>query len=582
MAKKTSKYIKSIITDAKKAFYFIGFFSFFVNILMLTVPLYMLQIYDRVLASYSYETLIYLTLIAVVALSVYGLLEMVRTRILTYISSWLDGRLGPEALARTADSLLSGQGYGTQALRDINSIRQFIGGQGVVALFDSPWVPIYLSVIYLISPYLGILATVGAIILFSLAIINQLLTGKFLAEANAKSINAQKHIDATVRNAEVIQAMGMMQNIVEHWQRHNAPVMGLQQYAGMRSGMIVAISKFFRLTLQILMLGTGAFLVLQHHITGGAMIAGFILLSRALAPVEISISQWRFIIAAFDAYKRLNKYFLTETRKTTELKLPKPKGELNLEGVVYIPPGTKKPIINNVNLNIKAGSMVAVIGPSGAGKSTLARLITGAWPATMGKVRLDGADVYTWERTDFGKYVGYLPQDIELFSGTIKSNIARMGDIDDHAVIKAAQAAFVHEIILHFPHGYDSEIDVGRFTLSGGQRQRIAFARALYQDPQLIVLDEPNSNLDAEGEQALVTTLLALKARGATVILITHKQSILKVVDEIVMIKEGRIQFVGPRDKILESLKEVARTKKTDEQTYAATPYKLTSDKGKP
>ena len=482
-----------------KALYVAGFFSFFINILMLTTSLYMLQVYDRVLASRSYDTLIYLTLAAVIALAALTLLDIARSRVLVHVSYWLDNALSPAALAKGPDQILQGYAYGPQALRDIATVRQFIAGAGIFSLFDAPWVPIYLFVIFILSPALGFLATFGAIILFVLALINEIMTRKFLNEANSRAMSAQYYVDTSLRNAESIQAMGMMPNIIQHWETQNAPVLQLQTIASNRAAIILAISKFMRLSLQIFMLGIGAYLVINNQLTGGAMIAGSILLSRALAPVEQAISVWKQILAARQAYHRLQQHFSATTRHTSNISLPAPKGIVTLENVTYHLSRTEKPILANISLQIDAGEMIAIIGPSGAGKSTLARLIVGALKATSGDVRLDGADVYTWERHDFGRYTGYLPQDIELFTGTVKDNIARMGIIEDEAVISAAQIAEVHNLILHLPKGYDTHIGNSSYVLSGGQRQRIALARAIYHFPRLLVLDEPNSNLDKNG-----------------------------------------------------------------------------------
>lgn len=558
MNNKDNNFLRKITLACRNALYMVGLFSFFINILMLTTSIYMLQVYDRVLASRSFDTLIYLTLAALIALMTLALLDIARSRILVHVSHWLDNALSAPALGKSPDQILSGHGYGPQALRDIATLRSFVAGSGIFSLFDAPWVPIYLIAIFYLSPTLGVLATLGAVMLFGLAVINEMITRHMLTEANAKAIAAQYYVDASLRNAEVIQAMGMMPNIIEHWDSKNSAVLHLQMVASNRAGAVLAFTKFMRLALQILMLAVGAYLVIENSLTGGGMIAGTILLSRALAPVEQGIGVWKQMLAARLAYQRLRKHFSAPERPETKIKLPVPKGALNIDNVSYQLPNSDHPILANITLHLKPGEMIAVIGPSGAGKSTLARLIVGALKSTSGDIRLDGVDVYAWERTDFGKYTGYVPQDVELFSGSVKDNIARMGKVDDKAVIAAAQLAEVHEIILKLPKGYDAKIGGSSFVLSGGQRQRIALARAIYQIPRLLVLDEPNANLDSDGEAALQRTLQAMQKNGATQIIISHKPSIVKHADRILFIVDGKIKFFGPREQVLAELQRLS------------------------
>lgn len=550
--------MKKAVSASRQAFVYVGVFSFFVNILMLTVPIYMLQLFDRVLASRSYDTLIYLTIIAILALFTFAMLDIARSRVLIRVSHWLDNYLSPQALARSADEILQGRAYGSQSLRDITNIRQFLGGNGIFTLCDSPWVPVYLLVIFFLHPLLGALATLGAVVLFTLAVLNEVMTSKPLTEANAMAIKTQMQTDATMRNAEVIQAMGMMPSLVRRWYEQNEKAVHLQCDASRMSGMILSMSKFARLTLQLFMLGTGAYLVIQNSLTPGAMIAGSILLSRALAPVEQAIGAWKQMLSARQAYNRLLMHFMVETNRSAGIDLPEPKGHLELKNVYYVPPGAQKPVISNLMLDIAPGELVALIGPSAAGKSTLARLMVGAIAANAGSIRLDGANVYTWDRPDFGRHVGYLPQDVELFHGTVKENIARMKSVDDKAVVEAAQTAGVHDLILKLPDGYDTEISSGSYGLSGGQRQRIALARAIYKTPKVLILDEPNSNLDSDGEQALMHALEILKKAGSTIIVIAHRPSILKIVNKIVVLNQGQVQFAGPRDEILSKINQLS------------------------
>jgi PrtD family type I secretion system ABC transporter len=557
MDDKDANFLKNITHACRNAIYVVGLFSFFINILMLTTSIYMLQIYDRVLASRSYDTLIFLTIVALVALVTLALLDVARSRVLVNISHWLDATVSPKALQKCPDELLRGRQYGPQALRDISTLRQFIAGSGIITLFDAPWLPIYLVAILYLSPSLFFIATLGALILFGLAVMNEYVTRSMLDEASVKAMTAQYYVDASLRNAEVIQAMGMMPNIIQHWEDKNTSVLQLQTIASNRASTVLAISKFARLALQIFMLAIGAYLVIRNDLTGGGMIAATILLSRALAPVEQSIGVWKQTLASRLAYRRLQKHFDASTREEINMKLPDPKGALTLDHVTYQVPNMDHAILTDISMHVRPGEIIAVIGPSGAGKSTLARLIVGALKATNGEIRLDGADVYSWDRREFGKHVGYLPQDIELFNDTIKSNIARMGLIEEKDVISAAELAGVHQLIVKLPKAYDTKIGSGSFLLSGGQKQRIAIARAVYQDPKLLVMDEPNANLDSEGENALVHLLHKLKERSATQILITHKPSLVMHADRILFLIEGKIRLFGPRDQVLAEIKQL-------------------------
>ncbi|KTD64081.1 type I secretion system permease/ATPase [Legionella spiritensis] len=559
MSKKKLTVLEEAFQSCKKAFIYIGLFSLFINILMLTIPIYMMQIFDRVLASHSYDTLIYLTLIALLALLILSILDAVRTYIIIQVSVWLDRKLTPAALALCPDQQLMGNIYPEQVLRDISMVRQFLGSPALFTLFDAPWVPVYLIVIFLLDPILGLISTIGAVILFACALVNELATRKLLEETNNISLSNNLETTATFRNAEVIQAMGMLYPLVQNWYKNNEKVLEFQSKSSKISGNILSVSKFLRSTLQVLILGFGAYLVIINQITPGMMIAASILMARALSPVEQAISSWKQYQGAKQAKERLRPHFSFFSGRFAGMTLPDPKGTLSLENIFYSPPNMNRYVINNINYQINPGEMVALIGPSAAGKSTLARLIVGVIKPGVGSIRLDSADVFQWDRVDFGRHVGYLPQDIELFNGTIKENIARMGVVDERAVIKAAQLAGCHELILRLPMAYDTLVSRSGFSLSGGQRQRIALARALYRDPQLIVLDEPNSNLDMEGEQALIAALSALKKRSATVVVVAHRPNILKHVDTIIVLNEGKIQFSGPRDQILSKLRELSR-----------------------
>jgi len=561
--------ITSPLEDAVKKSRFVmlavAIVSLFVNVLMLTVPLYMLQIYGRVLVSRSHGTLIYLSIAAVGALMVMAALDFSRGGILVHLSAWLENRLGPELLPPAISQQLQSQTYGVQALRDVSQVRQFVASPTIFALFDAPWVPVYLAVIYLLHPLLFGIAVIGAVLLFTLAVTNELATRKPLKAANEQNVRALRKTAAAARKAEVIEAMGMMPGITQRWLGDNERALQQQMLASRRAGVILAASKLSRLILQVAMLGTGGYLVIHYELTPGGMIAGSIILSRALQPVEQAIGTWKSLLGARSAYTRLKAFMTQAQERPSDMALPAPDGNLSVEKAVFTPPGGEKPVLKGVSFALEAGESLAIIGPSAAGKSTLARLIVGAWHPSHGAVRLDGADVYAWERVDFGRHVGYLPQDVELFDGTIEENIARLDEPDPATVVAAAQQAGVHQMILRLPDGYRTQIGEGGAMLSGGQRQHVGLARALYGGPRLIVLDEPNASLDSEGEEDLLRAMAMLKSAGATVVLIAHRPSMVAQVDKILYLRDGLIEMFGPRDEVLPQLTrpatvQVART----------------------
>jgi len=545
---------KTVISAGRKTLVFAAFFSMFVNVLQITVPLYMMQVFDRVIGSNSLETLGFLTLLAITALLVMSVLDIVRSRIMNSIGRWFASKLGNETFERGIHAALDKKAYSTEALRDVGTIQGFFASPALNSIFDSPWVPIYLLFIIGLHPVLGAVAGIGAVLLFTVAIINEFATRKLLQQAGAASRDAFSQVQATARNAEVVDAMGMMPGLIGNWFKINNAANMMQGRAGDRAATILAISKFLRLVVQLSMLGAGAVLVISQDITPGAMIAGSIMMSRALAPVEQAIGGWKQLVSARSAYARLKQMFETPERRSSTMKLPDPKGILRVEGVSLMFPGATKPVIHNVSFGCDPGTSLAIIGPSASGKSTLARLMVGTWRPTTGAVRLDGADVFVWERGDFGRHVGYLPQDVELFTGTVKDNISRMTAADPAMIVDAAKLAGVHEMILNLPAGYDTEIGTNGAILSGGQRQRIALARALFGRPRLVVLDEPNANLDSEGEEALARAVKTMKEDGAAVIVIAHRPSILKVVDRILVLRDGSVEMFGPTTDVIAQL----------------------------
>ncbi len=552
-----SSFLKSTLAACKKAFIYVAIFSFFINLLYLIVPIYMLQIFDRVLPSFSYDTLIYLTIIAVAGLLVLALLDIMRNRIMLHVSHWFDRKVGTAALQRCPDEILQGNDFASQSLRDVMHVRAFLASPALMILFDAPWVPIFIIAIFLVHPLLGFVALLGAVILFALAILNEYTTRKLQAKVSEASIASQLYTNATLRNAEIIQAMGMMPAIINTWYERNEELLTVQAQAARRSGIILGLSKFFRLTFQILMLGVGAYLVLINQLTPGGMIAGTILLSRALAPVEQALSGWLQMLNARQSYNRLKIYFANAELRSEAMSLPVPKGLLSVEALSYVVPGRNKPVLENISFRLQPGEILALIGPSAAGKTTLAKHIIGVQAASAGIVRLDGANVFAWDREEFGQYVGYQPQNTELFTGTIKENIARMGAANPEAIVTAAKHAGCHEMILQLQNGYETMITSQGGTLSGGQKQRVALARAFYNDPTLLVLDEPNAHLDEAGQVALLDALEKAKEASTTAVVITHTPALLEIADKILWLQDGRVMLFGPREAALKKLKEI-------------------------
>ena len=537
--------------EGRAAFVVVGVFSFFLNLLMLVVPLYMMQVFDRVLSSGSTETLLLLTVMALGGLFVLGALDAVRTQVMTRVGAWVDRRVSGRLMDASIAARLNGAPIGSQGLRDLQQYRGFLNGQGIFPLFDSPWVPIFVAVIWIIHPWLGILALCAAIVLFLLALLNEVATRRVLGDAGKTQVAALRQATAAIDNAEVVQAMGMGGGLAQRFGQLNDKVLEMQRRAGDRGALIVGLSKFMRLGVQVGILGLGAYLVLEGALTAGGMIAGSILLGRALAPVEQAIGAWRGFVAARDARARLAELLHAAPPPRDGVRLPAPMGRLEIQQATFVPPGGTAPVLRQVSASVAPGQVLGVIGPSASGKSTLCRLIVGIWPPTSGSVRLDGADVHAWGREAFGRHVGYLPQSVELFAGSVADNIARMGPVNDEAVILAAERAGVHDMVLRLPGGYEAQIGEGGAVLSGGQRQRIGLARALYGNPRLIVLDEPNANLDSEGEAALMQTVAGLKADGCTVVMVAHRPSILAQADTVIMLRDGRVELSGSRDEVL-------------------------------
>lgn len=547
------------IRSGRRAFIHAMGFSLAINLLGLMVPIYSMQVFDRVLTSQSYDTLIGLTILMLACLSFYGAFNAIRGSIVTHVVEWMDRALAPKLLHLSIrQSALTGASPASQYQRELLNIKNFISSN-LVTMMDIPWSLIFLLVIYMINPLLGFIALIGIIILVAAGIINDYATKRLYHRAAEQTIKSMEAADSAARNAEAIEAMGMISRITLGWMQRNDEQANYTRLANQRGSIIQAATRSLRMILQIGITAAGAVLVLQNSLTMGGMIAASLLVYRAMAPFEGAIIVWKNFIAARDSFRRLNKALATHVNLRGETALPAPKGEISVENLYYQPPKTQ-PILKSITFKLTPGESLGVIGPSAAGKSTLAKCIMGIYPPTFGTIRLDGADVFTWDREDFGQYVGFLPQDVELFPGTIKQNIARMQPLpDDVAVIEAAKLAGVHEMILRLPKGYDTEIKNGLGGLSPGQRQRVGLARAVFGHPTLVVLDEPNSNLDGEGEIALMHSLTQLKERGTTVIIVAHRPSVLQVVDKILTLNAGVVEAMGPRDEMLGRFSAEAR-----------------------
>ena len=548
--------LERTLIACRSSFFSVALFSFFINLLMLVPSFYMLQVYDRAVSSGSEATLLMLTLIMLFLMITLGSLEWVRSRIMVRISTRLEHNLGTRLYDASFKLALDSGGVNatTQPLSDLNGLRQFLTGNGLFAFFDAPWLPIYLAVMFVFHPWFGWLGLMSAVLLAALAILNERLTQAPLQQANREHMLATTFTGKSLSNAEVVAAMGMLPSIRQRWLSRVHQVLLLQGSASDRAGAITSVSKTFRQLVQSLVLGLGAYLAINHEISAGLMIAGSILLGRALAPIDQMIGAWKSFIGARSQYARLHDLLAKVEQDPLPMSLPAPTGSIKVENLNAGAPTSTKPIIRNITFQVTSGTAVGIIGPSGSGKSTLARALLGIWPVMEGHVRLDGADITQWRREELGRHIGYLPQDIELFEGSISENIARLGELDAAAVVEASQMAGVHELILQLPQGYDTTIGVNGGGLSGGQRQRIGLARALYGNPKLLILDEPNSNLDEAGERMLAQALQKMKQRGTTIFVITHRHSVLAQLDSLIVMHAGEMALCGPRDKVLKQL----------------------------
>lgn len=539
----------------KYEFLIVGLFSMVANLLMLAPTLYMLQVYDRVLVSRSELTLIFVSLITLFLFGVMAFSEWARSRLLVRIGVRLDAALGTRVFNASFEANLSRSGAAAQrSFQDLIELRQFVTGNGTLAFFDVPWMPVYLAVLFFLHPFLGWVAMAFTLVQVALAWFGHRNTVAPADAASKAGQAANLFLQTKLRNTEVVESMGMLGGLQKRWAERHVHHMEQQGASQALSHRISAISKWVRYCQQSFALAAGALLVIDGQLTAGAMIAANVLMGRALAPIDQLVGTWRGFLSARNAFERLESLLEAHPERDPALTRVAPRGALRLQEVVASAPGRKEPILKGVDLQADVGTVTVVLGPSGSGKSTLARVLMGIWPDVRGEVLLDERPLSGWDRTELGPHVGYLPQDVEMFDGTIAENIARFSDVDSEKVIAAARSAGLHEMILRFPKGYDTPMGEAGGLLSGGQRQRVGLARALYGNPAVIVLDEPNANLDDAGEAALMQAVREFKAKGRTIFLITHRPGAIAVADQLVVLQDGRVQAQGPRDAVLAQL----------------------------
>ncbi len=556
MAKKPEKpSVKKSLKECRMAFVAVFLFSFLSNLMMLATPLAMMQIFQRVLPSQSIPTLVMLVIISVGALIMQIFIDVMRARTMSRVGAKIDRELSQEVfrchLLKTLDS---GSEREARGMKDLAQLKGFLSSSSLYSIMDSMWLPFFILIFFMIHPVLGGVMLVGAFLLLTLAVMTELMTKKPSEESEEDSWRVMKDTRSNIDNAEVIMAMGMMPGILKTWQQSVKKARVSKVKATDISSTFSVTTRGIQMIAQLLVVSVSALLIIDHKIHPGAMVAALIMSSRILAPVVMMVSNWQGVVGARDAYKRLKKLLESAPDENAAMALPEPKGRISAEKLTYTPPKASKPVVARVVFDIEPGEVTAIIGATASGKSTIAKLMVGVIKPQLGCIRLDGADIYQWPQESRGQYVGYLPQNVELFAGTVRQNIARMNDEDPEKVVEAAQKAGVHEMILKFSKGYDTDIGISGAKLSGGQRQRIGLARALYGNPKMMVLDEPNANLDAEGEAALARAIMGARKEGVTVVLVSHRKEILKMVDKIIYIKGGKVALSGPRDEVLQRM----------------------------
>ena len=543
------------LATGKTPLLFAGLFSLVSNMLYLALPIYTNQIYTRVITSQSLATLVVLTLGAAFVFLVSSIIDHFRDQVLVGFGEVFDQQVASHVFSALFDAVVRRHSTRAQALRDLDVVRQTIGGPAIGALFDLPWMPVFMLILFTVDPWIGATTLIGGVILVVLAVLQDRATHAALKTSSKAAIKSYSFTDAALRNGEVVRALGMLPRLGSQWAGFRGEALRAGSVASERGSVYGTAIRYVRLLIQIMVIAVGAMLVVRRDITSGLLFANMILAARALAPVERIVGSWKGLFEATQAYRRLETALADFEPPVPTTQLPVPSGRVSVEDVTFAPAGAAAAVLLAVSFRIEPGELVGIIGPSGAGKSSLARLLVGIWKPNSGSVRLDGADVYSWDREDFGRHVAYQPQDTELFAGTVRDNIARFrADVADEDVVRAAVTAGAHELILRLPAGYDTQLGEAGAILSAGQRQRVGLARTLFGDPKLVVLDEPNANLDAEGEQALLAALAALKRDGATVILISHKPSAFAHADKLIVLNGGRMTMFGPRDEVLARL----------------------------
>jgi PrtD family type I secretion system ABC transporter len=577
---------RSVLAEALRrcrgTFATVGLFSFCMNLLVLAGPLYMLQVYDRVLSSGRVETLIMLTLILAVALMTWAALEQLRTALTVRLGAWFTQVLGPHYIESSVRARLDGYNPGSQAFRDLGQVQSFVATNGMSAFFDIPWTPLFVAVIWLLHPWLGMFALTAVILLLVVTVINELSTRTLLKEANESNLAATQLVDATVRNAEPVSAMGLGPALIERWMRMNAAGQNVLLAASGRTAIATGTAKFLRMFFQSTALGLGAFLAIRGELSPGVMIAGSIMLGRALAPIDVAMGAWKSFSGARLAYDRLKTHAEAYPPARRRLSMPRPRGGLTVDGVTVVSEG--RTVLRRVSFSADPGEAIAVIGPSAAGKSTLCKAIVGLVPLRTGAISLDGVEMRLWNTDELGPYIGYLPQEVGLFGASVRENIARMGEAEDDAVIDAAELAHAHEMIVRMSNGYETQIGDGGSSLSGGQRQRIGLARAVFGRPPLIVLDEPNAHLDQAGEAALADAIFELKRCGSTLLIVGHRPSTLAQADKVLLLRDGAVQAFGPRNEVLDKMRQAAQNQAGNvrQRTKAAAQPNLSDEAAPP
>lgn len=535
-------------------------FGFILNLLALASPLYSMQVLDRVLSSQNTNTLLMLSLVIIFALLLQGFIQGARAFATNKMGNWFEAQLSPLVLTNAVKSAIKSKALAnSQQLRDLQTIKTYLTSPSLVAIMDLPWAVIFIIVLFMLHVWIGSLALIGGFVLIFIGFIADRSTKKLLETNNENFIISMRQVDQVTRNAEVVEVMGLMKNVMKSWQKTNDKVQTMQSLTNERQAFFMEITKFIRLILQIAVTGLGAYLVIKNEFSSGAIIASSSLVGRALGPFEVAINSWKGYVNCKKSYSRLTQLFTVNTKEELQMSLPEPEGNISVENIYYAHANTSKHLIKGATFEIQAGEVVVILGPSGSGKTTMAKLIVGCHHPNVGSVRIDGASITDWKRGELGQYIGYLPQDIELFSGTVKDNIARLNpDAEASEVIMAAQLAGVHDMILQLPKAYDTELGQDGSMLSGGQRQRLGLARAFYGTPKILVLDEPNANLDTQGEAALSTAINAAKEKKITTVIVSHRTPILQLADKVMIMRDGMVVAYGPTHEVMEKMNQAA------------------------